>query len=102
MRNMNRRLQFRLFLIVLCVPGAVFLRQAWLMLPLFADANARDAAKTAMTTVAAREGWLLSDMLVQAITPHDVRLIHRKHFRGSDTESCHLIALADFSIRTCE
>ncbi|MBI2636186.1 hypothetical protein HYW84_02560 [Candidatus Peregrinibacteria bacterium] len=87
---------------VLLVTGAVFCRQAWNLLPLFWDSNARDAAKAAVTAVAGREGWLLSDMLVNEVTPHDVRLTLRRHVRGTDPESCRLIALADFSIRTCE
>lgn len=99
---MNRRLQFWLFVIVLLVPGTVFLRQAWNLLPLFADSNARDAVKAAVTAVAGREGWLLSDMFVKEVTTHYVRLTLRRHVRGADPESCRLIALADFSIRTCE
>lgn len=99
---MSRRLQFRLFLAVLLVPGTVFLLQAWNLLPLFSDSSARDSAKAAVTAVAGREGWLLSDMLAKEVTPHDVRLTLRRHLRGADPESCRLIALADFSIRTCE
>lgn len=100
---MNHRFQSWLFLlIILVIPGVVFLWQIWHLLPLYTNTGTRDAVKTAMTTVATREGWLLSDMLVTDVADDRIRLIHRAHRRGDDPESCHTIALTDFSLHPCD
>ncbi len=99
---MNHHSQYRLFLFILFIPGMIFLFRIWKIFPLFANAHTREAAKTAMTTVAAREGWLLSDMLVTDVADDRIRLIHREHLRGNDPETCHTITLTDFSLHPCD
>lgn len=95
------RHQTAIFLLALVIPGALFIWQIWNLLPIFLDADVRQSVQHALTTVAGREGWLLSDMLVKSITSDDIRLIHHEHIRGIDSETCRVIALADSSLHSC-
>lgn len=72
------------------------------LLQLYMNSIARENVRTAMITVANREGWLLSDMLVMEVRAESIRLRHREHIRGQDPESCHIVTLADSSLHPCE
>ncbi|NOS67847.1 MAG: hypothetical protein HOO67_05810 [Candidatus Peribacteraceae bacterium] len=91
-----------IFITVLLIPGVLFLCQIWRLHPLYTDSSVRESVRTSMTDVAAREGWLLSDMLVTGVTADHVRLHHREHLRGADREFCVMIALADRSLHSCD
>ncbi len=82
--------------------GTIFVYQIWNLLPLYTNAQTRNAVKTAMTTVAEREGWLLSDMLVTSVTADKIRLTHRQHLRGTDPKTCVRITLSDSSLHSCD
>lgn len=72
------------------------------ILPLFTNSDVRTAAKTTLTTVADREGWLLSDILVQNVTNEALQVTHRRHIRGNDFETCYVIAFKDASLHSCD
>src|SRR3989338_7562905 len=73
------RQQHLLFLFVLMITGIIFLLRIRNLFPLYTNTQTRNAVKTAMTTVADREGWLLSDMLATNVTADEIRLTHRQH-----------------------
>lgn len=99
---MNRHLQSWAFLFILVIPGLMLLSRAWKLLPLYAHSMVRESVRSAMIETADREGWLLSDMLVTEITTESIQLTRRQHIRGKDPESCHIITLADSSLRPCD
>ena len=96
------RQQHLLFLFVLMITGIIFLLRIRNLFPLYTNTQTRNAVKTAMTTVADREGWLLSDMLATNVTADEIRLTHRQHLRGTDPETCVTITLTDSSIHSCD
>lgn len=92
----------RLCIVFLFIIGVIFAWKASRLLPLYANGTVRENVKTAMAAVAAREGWLLSDMLVTEVSAENIRLTLRRHLRGQDPESCYVITLADSSLHPCE
>lgn len=99
---MKYRLQSSLFFLTLVIPGALLSYRIWNLRPLYVNNETRMAAKNALIEAVNREGWLLSNMLVRAVTAEEVRLIHRQHVRGIDPEACVIITLKDSSLRPCD
>ncbi len=92
-----QRFQLPIFLICLLIPGYIFLQHISHLLPLFAGAKERQAVQNASD----REGWLLSDIDVQAVSQQQVRLLLHEHHRGPDGETCFLMRLNDSSLHPC-
>ncbi len=86
----------------LVVPGILFIRDIANLLPLYTNTAVRNAAQSTLTTVADREGWLLSDILVQHVTNDALQVTHRRHIRGNDPEACYVITLKDASLHPCD
>ena len=91
-----------IFALVLLVGGATLCLRIVNLFPLYVDAHTRNTVRTALTQVADREGWLLSNISVRNVTANTVRLIYRDHHRGHDPETCSTLTLADSSLHTCD
>ena len=96
-----RHLQLWSFLLALLIPGTIFLMQIKNILPLYTNSQTRNAVRTALTAVADREGWLLSNVSVREVTKDHIRLIYRDHHRGPDQETCSILMLTDNSLHPC-
>lgn len=100
--NTARSTQLVVFLLALVIPGALFTWQAWHLLPLYTNSVTREKVKTAMVSVADREGWLLSDLSVTDVRQGRVRLLHREHRRDPRPETCSMLLLSDSSLHPCD
>lgn len=96
------RIQHAVFLLALLVPGAVFSWRIGTIFPLFVDAHTREAVRSALVTVSAREGWLLSGITVEDVQEDTMRLTYRDRHRGTDEATCRIVTLADSSLRPCD
>ena len=92
---------YTLFVAVLAISAVVLLSHIVHLVPLYADSGLRTTAKTALTTVANREGWLLSDIEIRRVTDEGLLVTHRRHIRGNDPETCYVIAFKDASLHPC-
>ncbi len=87
----------------LCLGIAVFLLWRILhILPLYKNSEQRETIRTALTHVAEREGWLLSNISIEEVTSDHLKLIVRNHHRGPDAEICTTVNLSDSSLHPCE
>lgn len=98
----SSRIQRAAFLLALLVPGAFFAWRIGTILPLFVDAHTRETVRSALVTVSAREGWLLSGITVEDVQPDAMRLTYRDRHRGADEATCRIVTLADSSLHPCD
>lgn len=96
------RYQLGLFLLTILAALAVLLPKVWALRSLYVDSTLRSAVQSAVENAAAREGWLLSDLSIDAVESDSVRVTYRAHRKGPDPESCHAILLGDSSLRPCD
>ena len=90
------------FCITAFVIAAIFFMKIIPLQMLYASAPTRAHAQATMQAVAAREGWLLSDLLLQGVTATYLTVIHREHRRGQDPAQCFVIHFADFALQPCD
>ena len=69
---------------------------------LFTDARIRAQAKETMQTVAAREGWLLSDLRLQGVTATTLTVLYREHLRGTDPTHCFILNFNNPTYQSCD
>ncbi len=86
------------FAVILTLLALAFLWQILGLLALYSDTI---RAESALRQVSAREGWLVSDILVTDSGASYLRLLHREHIRGEDPETCHVLLFEDFSLQPC-
>ena len=102
MKRSLLRYQLQFFLLALLIPGAFFLWQIWHLLPLFTESQTRTAVRASLIQIASREGWLLSDVIVNDVRRDRVRFTLREHRRGRDPETCYALTLNDSSLHPCD
>jgi len=72
------------------------------LLPVYTDEAVRTRLASALHTVSAREGIVLSDLEIQRVEGDDVLLRQRVHGRGTDDRYCLRLSLADASTQPCD
>ncbi len=82
------RLPWLLFWGACIVILAVLLLRFWPMRALYLNASVRSQTLVVLREASAKEGWLLSDISIDAVRPGLLRVTHREHVRGRDPESC--------------
>lgn len=92
----------RLFALLMILLTAAFLWKIWTLHPLYSNAAVRNDVHEALTSLADREGWLLSDISIREVTTDAVWFIHRQHHRGKDPEICYRMTLNDSSLHPCD
>ena len=95
---MNSRTQFSLFALLIILIAAFLGYRLWQLHPLYRN---HDAIRASLTTVAEREGWLLSGVEMQTVTDDAVTLIYHDRRRGQDVQTCFILRLADNSLVSC-
>ncbi len=81
-----------LFGLITLLLALALLPRAWSLRFLYTDAQLRANVKTALETVAQREGWLLSDISLVSVTPQTLSIIHQDHLRTAQPrERCTII-----------
>ncbi len=95
------RHQLPLFLLILIIPGIVFIMHIKNLLPLYTDPQTRNSIQSSLMQITAREGWLLSDIQIEEASANALRLIHREHHQGTDPQTCFVMALPSLSLTPC-
>ena len=90
-----------LFTATVITVGAVLCWRIANVFPLYMNATIRMETETTLRTVADREGWLLSDMIIEHVTEEGLLVTHRRHIRGNDPETCYVIGFKDASLHPC-
>ncbi|TSC80383.1 MAG: dolichol-phosphate mannosyltransferase [Candidatus Peregrinibacteria bacterium Gr01-1014_25] len=76
-------------LLALCIAMFLWLLPRALALsPLYANRAMPQQAEQTLRFHADREGWLLSDVLLQRVAADAIEVLHRRHRRGTDDETC--------------
>lgn len=76
------------------------LPRVWRLRDLYTDPALRAAAERAVTAVALREGWLLSDIQIISADDSSVTIVHREHMRRPPPPETCTVGIA-FSTLTC-
>ena len=91
-----------LFLALCLLIGAVLSARVWSLRLLYSDADVRAATERTVREVAARKGWLISDMEVKEISRERVVVGHRAHSRFRDPARCFVLSQTAFTVSPCE
>jgi hypothetical protein len=70
-----------LFVIAILISVLLWLPRAWALRAMYVDATLRSQVRTALTTVASREGWLLSDIELLSVSHGALAIRHHDHLR---------------------
>lgn len=93
------------YIMVLGIAYLVFgMTYGWRVLrlsPLYFSATVRSNVQSAMTTLAKEQGWMLSDVSLQAVTAVDMRVLHQPHRRGTHAAECWQYAFANSALERC-
>jgi len=89
------------FWIVCVIVILVTLPRIWQLRDLYTDPALRTAANRAVTTVAQREGWLLSDVQIIRADRSSVTIVHREHMRRPPPPETCTVGIA-LSTLTCD
>ena len=73
----------RLFLCCLLLGSFFIVPRLWSIGLLYMHASLRHEVQASLQMVADRQGWLLSDIELTAVTPASVSILHRVHLRSS-------------------
>ncbi len=90
------------FLLLVALVSLCFAPRLWAIRTLYLDASARAAAASALPAAADREGWLVSDLEVIAADASSLTVLHRRHLRGPDPVTCHVLRLSDAALLPCD
>lgn len=76
---------------IVAVIACILLPRVYALLPLYTSSSLRHQVQSALESVALKQGWLLSDMPLQSVSPTIVTFTHRDHGRYSaHVERCTL------------
>ena len=99
---MKKRSPLLFFVLILLIPGMIFIGRIGYLLPLYTDSRTRETVKSALIAVTTREGWLLSDIDMRSVSNDSIRFIHHEHLRGPDPQTCYSLMLNDLSLSPCD
>lgn len=101
-QNVLGTFQKSLFLLVCAIVFLSLAPPAWALRLLYTDPSVRDATQKMLVTLAEREGWLLSDVLLQEVSRDRIRFLHRRHARGHDLSHCYELISSAMSLLSCD
>ncbi|MSR86790.1 hypothetical protein EXS70_01300 [Candidatus Peribacteria bacterium] len=91
-----------LFVLILLAAGVMLLWRIGNLLPLYTNAHLRADIRTTLVTVTDREGWLLSNVSLRAVSFDELTIVYRDHHSGFDPETCYTILMKDASLHPCD
>jgi len=83
------------------VVACTLLLKIWPLVPMVISAETRERVRTTVEGTAAREGWLLSDIVLLSVSPETLRLAYRPHLRGPDSDDCLELHTYTGTLRPC-
>jgi len=87
----------------ICVFAVIVLApRVWGLRALYLDKDVRNASAVTMKEVAAKQGWLISDMKVLKISKQNIVIHHTPHTRWTDLSTCYVLSQSDFTTELCE
>lgn len=95
------RMQGWLFACACIAAMTILMPRVAALMPLYLDADARAEVQATLSEVAVDQGWLLSDLSLRAVLPDGIRVMHRRHHRGSDERECLVIRHEGRRISPC-
>lgn len=98
---MSMRINRLIVLAVLMITATPFAFRAFALSPMYLDISLAHMVERRLAEIVDREGWILSDIEVRAVTADSVTLIHRQHIRGVDPTACFVLSLSDALLRPC-
>ncbi len=98
-RRSRERIEGSLFALLFLVIAALLGYRIWQLHPLYKN---HEAIRASLTTVAEREGWLLSGIDIRTATDDSITLLYHDRRRGADAKTCWVIHLYDSSLAPCD
>lgn len=71
------------------------------LLPLYMHSQVRTNVQAALENIAESEGILLSGFSISALSADTMRVTHRAHARGKDTQTCFAVELSSSVYLPC-
>lgn len=97
-----RFILFPIFLIVAVIIAALFLPSAWRLKLLYLDSDVRSQTQTILQQTAEKQGWLLSDMIIDSVEKDHIRILHRDIHRGNDSSECFDLVYSGSVVLPCQ
>ena len=88
LRSLLVHFQAPIFWVIALVLLFTFGWRAWHLRLLYSDATVRHSAEVALKTVTDKQGWLMSDVIIQNVQTDRVEILHQVHKRGVDPAHC--------------
>lgn len=98
---MLSKLPAGLFGLLLAAMAIVLTPRVAALMPLFTDKSLQSTVRIDLRKLQNQQGWLLSDMLVEAVTPRTFRFVYRPHFRGRAQEQCYVFYYVSSHVGLC-
>jgi hypothetical protein len=88
-------------LLILAIAGTLWVCgwRAMQIREMYVNKSLRESVSAAFIRRAQREGWLVSDMLLQSVNKNTAAFVYRQHHRGTDEETCYQLGLEDSSLQ---
>lgn len=96
------RFQWQIFALALVLPALFYSYRIVRILPLYTSGTTREEVRLALTAVTAKQGWVLSDVIITGVSSSEVEVLHREHGGGRDPRTCYTLTLKDLSLHPCD